>query len=306
MWKRGLTRILVASDEPSPALAAALDKALALADPDACATVDLMVSVYERLAEEPDEVFSADQRRALQDAARHAAADALAALAEPRARAGVTLAPRVEWSKDAASAISDAARRSHAQLVVKPLQAPTRSDRLLHTPLDRALTRQSPCPVLLSSVPWDRPAGCILAAVDAGDRTHRALSREIIRQAWRLGAMLEVDVHIATAYPDLGQITGQLQVASDYAGIKADMRAARQREIDGLLAELQLEAAQLHLLEGRTTSVITNLAQRLRPAVTVVGSAARRGVARLVLGSTAETLMARLDGDLLAVREPWR
>jgi len=51
--------------------------------------------------------------------------------------------------------------------------------------------------------------------------------------------------------------------------------------------------------------VIPQLEEELQPALTVLGTAARRGLGSLVIGNTAENLLGRLRGDLVTVREPW-
>ena len=175
----------------------------------------------------------------------------------------------------------------------------------LRQPVDWTLMRQAPCPVLVSTAAaWTTP-GSLLAAVDVADAEHDSLNREILRRTGQLAAIIGARVHIVTVYPDLGQTVNQLQVATDYAGIKADMRDNRHRRLNELLGDIDLEPAGIHLLEGRPERVIPALAAHLRASLTVLGTAARRGVGKLFIGNTAEDLIGRLPGDLMTVRAPW-
>ena len=109
---------------------------------------------------------------------------------------------------------------------------------------------------------------------------------------------------MVSAYPSLGQSVSELQVATDYDGIKADMRETRQSLINELIAELEASVTQIHLLEGHARDAIPALANEMNAVLTVLGTAARRGLSQLILGNTAEAIISSLEGDLVTVREP--
>lgn len=298
-----LKRIMVASDNVQ-GMAEALHKAVALAAGDADAQLRVLRASYDRIAEEPPEILPGEERQALIDSIMRTEQEALEMLIEPLQPATGSVTADLLWRKDAAPAIVEAATAWHAQLLIKPVSHHGIGD-FLHTPLDWALMRQAACPVLVSRGEWSNPAGCILAAVDIGDREHDALCGEILRRACQLGRILGVDVHVASAYPDLGQTVNELQIATDFQGIKASMRDSRQHALNAMLASLDLSVTETHLLEGKAIHVIPALARRLEASVTVLGTAARRGVSKLIIGNTAEDLISRMKSDLLTVRAPW-
>jgi nucleotide-binding universal stress UspA family protein len=145
----------------------------------------------------------------------------------------------------------------------------------------------------------------VLAAVDVTDVRHLALTREALTTAATLAGVLGVPLHIATAYPTLGQGVGDLQVAMDYAGIKADMRANRTTALAHWIESLQLGVGETHVLEGKPAVVIPELANDLDATLTVLGTAARTGLGKLIIGNTAEDMIGRIRGDVVTVREPW-
>jgi nucleotide-binding universal stress UspA family protein len=152
---------------------------------------------------------------------------------------------------------------------------------------------------------WADPT-CVLAAVDVTDVRHLALTRTVLTTAATLARVLGVPLHVATAYPNLGQHeVGELQVATDYAGIKADMRENRRKAVEHWIGTLDLDVAQTHLLEGKPAVVIPELANRIEATLTVLGTAARSGLVKLLIGNTAEDIISRIRGDLVTVREPW-
>jgi nucleotide-binding universal stress UspA family protein len=51
--------------------------------------------------------------------------------------------------------------------------------------------------------------------------------------------------------------------------------------------------------------VIPELANDLGATLTVLGTAARTGLSKLLIGNTAEDMIGRIRGDVVTVREPW-
>ncbi|MEQ8861044.1 MAG: universal stress protein [Pseudomonadales bacterium] len=301
MTGNGLQRVMVAEDA-GDGLDVALGKALRITARDG--RILVLRTCYDAVVEEPEDVMPPTTRDELRDAVLTGQRAALDSALRPHADER-RIEARVEWTRDSAGTMVETAAHWPAQLLIKPVSRHHPVADYFHTPLDWSLMRRAPCPVLVSKgETWAQPTS-VLAAVDAGDVEHAALCREILRQAAALAAALQVDLHVVCAYPDLGQTVNELQVASDFAGIKSDMRAARQRSVTGMAAELDVSIRELHLLEGRAASVVAELADRLPATVTVLGSAARGGLAKLMIGNTAEDLIGRLPGDLLTVREPW-
>jgi universal stress protein E len=303
MTATDLRRLMVANDSRD-ALAAALDKAARIEQASG-AEILIVETFYDPIADEPAETLPREERDRLVASLRDAEQEALTTAIAPLRERVAALDCRLIWARDADASIVDAATEWRAQLLIKPVSEHHPVADFFHTPLDWALMRHAPCAVLISKASSWAASGRVLAAVDAGDEGHAALNREILRRAAALAAILGAELHVATAYPDLGQSPGELQVADDFAGIKADMRESRRRTLSGMLEELQIAAAEMHFLEGRPGTLIPGLARRLQATLTVLGTAARRGVAKLVIGNTAEDLIGRLESDLVTVREPW-
>jgi universal stress protein E len=239
------------------------------------------------------------------EAMKAAERQALHRLVEPFASRMAAVETRLVWAKNAAEGITEAAAKWNAELLIKPVSEHHPIADYFHTPLDWALTRDAGCAVLISKGGSWTPPRPVLATVDVADQAHASLSREVLRTGALLARILGTDLHVATAYPDLGQRVDELQVATDFAGIKADMWQNRRNLLAVMLDELGLAASEIHVLEGKPAKVIAVLEHDLNPALTVLGTAARRGLTKLVIGNTAEDLVGRLKGDLVTVRDPW-
>jgi universal stress protein E len=75
------------------------------------------------------------------------------------------------------------------------------------------------------------------------------------------------------------------------------------QNVNALLARLRVEAREVHVIEGRPRQAIAALAGRIDAGLTVLGTAARTGLGKLLIGNTAEGIVSDLPTDLLTVRE---
>jgi nucleotide-binding universal stress UspA family protein len=296
---RTLKRIVVANNGLN-GLPVALTKAARL-EHYTGAAIDVVSVAWDAVAEEPVSVLPEQERIQLIEALKASERQGLRALTDTLSPKVADLDTQVLWHKSASEAIVEHVERTHADLLIKPVEDHHDIADLLRTPLDWQLMRSAPCAVLISREPdWSR-AACVLAAVDALDVRHARLTHAVLESSALLAEALGLPLHMVCAYPSLGQTTGALQAADDYAGIKADMRAHRERAMAHWADEVGVNCAAMHVVEGRPAVAIAALAQQLRASITVIGTAARSGIGKLVLGNTSESLMSRLPGDVVAV-----
>jgi universal stress protein E len=291
-------RLLVANDTLE-GLDVALEKA-ALIEHYSGAAVEVAEVLYDTIAEEPAKILPPADQANLIEQLKGAERNGLRRLIEPYRDRVADIDTRVIWHKSAAAGILEDLKG--ADMLIKPISRHQGVLDRLHAPLDWALMRSAPCPVLISKHPWKAPS-LVLAAVDAGDESHQALNRTIIGTAADLSRILGCDLEVVSAYPSLGQTVNELQVAMDYDGIKEDMRKTRETLIGQLIDELDAPVKEVHLLEGAARDAIPELANSRKATVTVLGTAARRGLSQLILGNTAEAIIGALDGDLVTIRE---
>ena len=87
-----------------------------------------------------------------------------------------------------------------------------------------------------------------------------------------------------------------------FDGIKEDMRQARAQQLDEWIARLQLNVEQCHILEGKAANVISSVANKTPATIVVLGTSARGGLGKLLLGNTAEDIIDKIHGDIVTVR----
>lgn len=81
-------------------------------------------------------------------------------------------------------------------------------------------------------------------------------------------------------------------------------RALAQLEVEKLLigAGLYNDDVTLHLVAGDPAESVVRSAETLRPEVVVMGTLARSGIAGLLIGNTAESVLVDLNASVLAVK----
>ena len=294
-----ISKIVVASDSLH-GMDTALEKAHVM-EHYSGADVCVAEAVYDHVADEATETIDPEEKVQLVEALKARERKGLKDLAEPYRERIASLESRVLWDKNKVQAILALMDETGADLLIKPVSHHLLLTDYLHAPSDWSLMRHSDAPVLVSKKPWpvDR---CVLACIDAGNQAHEHLNQRVLRTARLLSAVIGGQLHVVSVYSDLGQRVDGYQVAIDFEGLKAEMKERRENEIARWNAELELDATP-HVLSGDPAKVIAALASDLDATVTVVGTAARGGLAKFFIGNTSEDLIRQLECDVLSVRD---
>ncbi len=291
-----LEKVLVVNDQMD-GLPEALGKAALLEHYSGC-SVEVAETLWDSVEEEPlpqpDKAnliaaFVAAERKGLMD------------LLEPYEELIADSEARVLWAKQADDAILREIRAQGIDLLVKPARKSSLQDQL-HAPLDWRLIREAPCAVLMSKTPEWHTGGNVLAAVDATHPDHADLNTEIIKTSQILARLLNAKLHVMSVYPDLVHSSGELQVALDQSRLRAQMREAREDALRALIENVADVDCEIHALAGKPARVIATLAEDLDATVTVLGTHARAGLKKLVLGNTVESTLPHIPGDVVTLR----
>ena len=171
---------------------------------------------------------------------------------------------------------------------------------------DWELLRLCPVPVLLVAPGERYQKPVMLAAVDP---THMwakpsQLDQRILEAADALSEPLGATLHAVHAY-DIGPLTASsAEIANPrWAEEAVDRhRVAARREFDALMRDTSIDRGCRHLVEARPAEAIANVAETIGASVVVMGVVSRSALQRLFIGSTAETVVDRLQCDLLVVK----
>ena len=167
------------------------------------------------------------------------------------------------------------------------------------------------CPVPVWVVDESHEEGDVVVALGPDyDNESRFLNRTLLELGASLAARKEVDLHVVHAWRVVGEsllLGGRVSLPDEQAKeLIAESESAARQLVSKAMAEVpSTEIATIHLMRGRPEDRIIEVVDDLRPSVVVMGTVARRGLAGMIIGNTAEKLMLTLDASVMAVKPPW-
>ncbi|WP_326543160.1 universal stress protein [Pseudorhodoferax sp.] len=138
----------------------------------------------------------------------------------------------------------------------------------------------------------------VLLATDLSPRSDRALDRALLlARSWRVPL-----VALTVVPTGAGLVTHPVLALSSDAVAQRAARRQAERRLRADLADATVPPI-VHVEQGEVTSTVLAVAQAERCGLIVTGVARHEALARMLLGSTVETLARRAPLPLLVVRE---
>lgn len=196
--------------------------------------------------------------------------------------------------------IPQVARQDGAEIII--LGAHRRNllrDVFIGTTAERVI-RSSHVPVLMVNRPSGTAYGTVAVAMDLGPT-----SKAAAQAAARLGMLTGKAATALHACPSLSRLPlaiAGIAVEEAKASLARETEAM-QRELEAFLRQPELAPLELHpvAIEGAPLEVLPAWVKQHQIDLLVVGTRVASGMARLLLGSTAEGLLARAECDMLVV-----
>ncbi len=223
------------------------------------------------------------------------------------ARDGIRADCRAVWGKAACEILVTAILDTKPDLVIKDIEETGRVRRAIFTPLDWQLLRMCPAPLMLVRPQSASDPQRIIATVDPMEDGARSneLNDHILQTAQALAGRCRAEWHAVYAYPHLEIPDEPVAGArvSAYDRMHREVHEAHQKAFERLMDRHAVPAERRHFLEGKEVeSAIGDFANKTATDLVVLGTVYRGTMDRLVLGSTAERLLYRLDCNVLALK----
>jgi universal stress protein E len=227
----------------------------------------------------------------------------LEALAVRLRRRGIEVRVCADWDSPAYAAITRAAHRVRADLIVAERHAGWHHPAHLLHPTDWELLRRSRMPVLLvaRSGPYRRPV--VLAALDP-DRSFAKPARfdaQILHAASALASGLRGVLHAVHAYVPVPVAAFARGTTEETVARLTRQAAAAAREKLAASAA-GVPGSRRHIVARHPADAIVEVAAETRSSIVVMGAVSRSALTRFLIGSTAERVLGRLPCDLLIIR----
>ena len=214
-------------------------------------------------------------------------------MAAPYKAKGVRMVQDCFWTSDWYAAVSRAALRAEADLVVKSTFRHGKLQRLLHSTSDFTIMRHSPAPVLLVRDRKSFSGKVILAALDieSKDEGHIGLNNAVMKHAHQMAEFTGLPLHVVSA----------TSRKPDFTHILAGEEAHPEGDEATIAHAFDIERAHFHIVRGDAKRVIPEQANLLKADIVVLGVSKRSGAQGVLVGTTAQKILDKLDCDVLAV-----
>ena len=220
----------------------------------------------------------------------------------PATKMGIAVSTHIQWNSECAKAICHRAKEIRSNIIVATKALTTGNDsedndrdhNYDNNSDEQTLLCHAPCPVLLAH-PIKRPfRGIVLAAVDiqATDDVHHALNNAILAAAFNLAEDTNSTVHLVCALDEKKAVATHLgfEYLEDISSEQAK-----------IAEHFNLPLDQVHVQLGNPQIIIKECAEALDTDTLVIGTKARKGVAGIFIGNTAEKVLSKILCDVLVV-----
>jgi universal stress protein E len=219
--------------------------------------------------------------------------------AAPLRASGLEVAVDVVWEQPVGEAVIRKIAASSPWLVAKGTHHHNVVQRTLLTNTDWQLIRSCPVPLLLVKPRQIAARPKIVAAVDPLHQHDKPaqLDDAIFRFAEGLAQSTNGELHLVHAFA----LPMGLELPPDVTALVA---AQHREAMTAFLRGHPLPTENVHLLEGLAHECLRHVAQEEAADFVVMGAVARRGLRKLLIGSTAERVLDRLPCDLVIIKPP--
>jgi nucleotide-binding universal stress UspA family protein len=168
------------------------------------------------------------------------------------------------------------------------------------------LLRKCPVPVWVHS-PLSATADALLVAIGPIEEETAELNVRLLELGSSLARMTGSELHIVHAW----RLEGETMLRSprlaysteEIDGMGSEVRQTAQEGLEALLEQIEgADGHQLHVRKGHAADVIAGLIEEINPNAVVMGTVARTGIPGLIIGNTAERVLATVDRTVLAVK----
>lgn len=215
---------------------------------------------------------------------------------------GLEATGTVTWAPYPEEAILAAVVRHQPALVIKDIGHDSLLRRLTYSALDWKLVRHCPAPLMLVHKLSTHLPRRVLAAVDTSIATDGGtLNGLILREALKLGDWAEAEVRLGHVFPYLPFSAG---AHPSLESVYTQARNTDEASFKAFAGDHQVPESARHWLEGNPVERLIDAVKDQSIDLLVLGSAQRPTLERVLLGSTAETLLFQSPCDVLLVRPP--
>jgi universal stress protein E len=222
---------------------------------------------------------------------------------------GIEVVTDVLEERPIADGVMQRAMDMNPSYVVKGTEYHSVAERSIFVDTDWQLIRTCPFPLWLVKPHEMRDKPVILAAVDPVHSHDKpaALDQIIVDNAKAIATPSDGEIHLLHVYQRIAGIGSEATKTFKPIQLPIDELSKRiqkehREKLDALAEANGIDAEHTHQLPGSARELLPTFSRSYKTDLVVLGSLARWGLKKMVLGSTAEKVLDHLPCDILIVR----
>lgn len=287
----------IAAEELSAPTREAVRRAVWLAEQ---LSAELTFFAVLEISLQAEELLHDEFKEATRSVEEAANADLARLVADAKA-AGVEASAKVEFGRAWEAIIQQVLRNGH-DLVIVGTRDVSAASRFLFGSTGMKLLRNCPCPVWVTRPDPDWDDLNMLVASDLSDVSQRALDIAV-NGAQLTGARVHVLHVVEDHFKGRLWLTGMSD--ANIEAFRARQLVEAEQDLQEQLARTDyrtLAGVQVHVVEGSPESAILDAIEQFDIDLLVMGTVARSGIPGLLIGNTAERLLAHVPCSVLAIK----
>jgi universal stress protein E len=170
------------------------------------------------------------------------------------------------------------------------------------------ILRKCPCPVWVLRPEWTGVDRRVLVATDLGSEDggpRSPLNRRLMEIGTSLARQQDARLHVVSVWTLYGEsVLRRRGSPSAFREAFEQTEAENRRRMKELVAAAPIHGVHFdtHLLRGKPADRIADLADDLDVDVLVMGTVGRSGLGGILIGNTAEDVLARVERPVLAIK----
>ncbi len=217
---------------------------------------------------------------------------------------GLEVNIQVLWHKKFYKGLIEHIKSQNYDLVVKTAHTHDRLSKLLMTPTDWHLLRETSEPLLLVKEGHSPGQKTVMGAIKIqtnGD--HHDLNQQILSVTQGVAEMYEAAPQLVNVFPWPLVNVYQFKHLFDENGYFKELTEVHNKAMNKYLEGSSFDKKSVHIVEGlNPEEIIPDMAREARVDLLVMGSVGREGLAAAVVGNTAEKILDDLDCDVLVLK----
>jgi nucleotide-binding universal stress UspA family protein len=226
----------------------------------------------------------------------------------PIREAGCKVNAKGSVGKEFLEIIREVLRNKH-DLVIKTARGKGGVRDILFGSTGMHLMRKCPCPVWMMKPGQIQPYDRILAAVDVSpaDTKENALNTKIMDLATSLAHLELSELHIVYVwnFPNKNLMNSELgKSPGNFQKWESETHKLHKRYLEDFLKKNTLNKVkcQVHLLKGKASDLVPQLAEKMQINLIIMGTLCRVGIPGFFIGNTAEKVLHRVNCSVLTVK----